>query len=583
MAEKKKLQQVMKRLTLFEAWENNKLERILDTQDRESFNDAQWTIMEKISDKQGREDYGFWSSLYLAYLDLKYTLQPEELKGEHFDRFRYANYEKALTTRSPVPSHLETKDYLEREALLIYTADERERGRSLNDEFNMMLFIEDWGEELRYCAPWKKWLLWDESRWGTDERNRVLEMALQTLRKGLSRATDYCRNAEETMAMVAHLKRSLSNNKVESLLKLCRGCSSTSVLPEEMDQAPYLFNCANGILELHSGRLMPHDRSLLMTKISPVPYKEKADCSRWKRFLKDVFDGNRELIKFVQKFAGCCLTGDVSCQAMFILYGNGANGKSTFINIINKILGDYAKTTPTETFMERRGNEASNDIACLKGSRLVTATESDQKGRLAEPTIKRLTGNDVISARFLYGEYFSFVPTFKIVMATNHKPRISGMDLAIWRRIKLIPFEVSFPEDKQDKLLTDKLEAELPGILHWMVEGCLKWQKEGLGHVSAIAEAVDEYRNEMSDIQMFLTERCERDELSMIQGAEFYQAYVNWCEANNERPRNNRNFGMLLAEAGLDKARRASGNIWLGVRLMKFGAQNGREDYNSSS
>ena len=168
-------------------------------------------------------------------------------------------------------------------------------------------------------------------------------------------------------------------------------------------------------------------------------------------------------------------------------------------------------------------------------------------------------------------------------MATNHKPRINGVDHAIWRRLKPIPFEVSFPEDKQDKKLPEKLEAELPGILHWMVEGCLKWQKEGLGHVSAIAEAVDEYRNEMSDIQMFLTECCEQDEDSSIPGAEFYQAYVRWCEINNERPRNNRNFGMFLAEAGLDKTRRASGILWLGQRLTKFGPLNGGEGYGSSS
>jgi len=188
--------------------------------------------------------------------------------------------------------------------------------------------------------------------------------------------------------------------------------------------------------------------------------------------LKDIFDGNLDLIKFVQKFLGCCLTGDMSSQAMFILYGTGANSKSTFINVVNRILGDYATTTPTETFMQKKGEQATNEIARLKGSRFVTAMESDEHGRLAESVIKRLTGSDMICACFLHGEYFQFPPTFKIVMATNHKPRIGGTDHVIWRRIRLIPFQVTFPEGKQDKTLFAKLERELPGIFVWMVEGC---------------------------------------------------------------------------------------------------------------
>jgi len=337
--------------------------------------------------------------------------------------------------------------------------------------------------------------------------------------------------------------------------------------PEDFDRDQFAFNCGNGVIDLRCGRLRPHRREDLMTKCSPVDYDPEAPCPVWKKFLKDIFDGNRDLVKFVQKFLGCSLTGDMSSQAMFILYGTGANGKSTFINVVTRILGDYATTTPTETFMQKKGEQATNDIARLKGARFVSATESDERGRLAESVIKRLTGNDMISARFLYGEYFQFLPTFKIVMATNHNPRIGGMDFAIWRRIKLIPFLKTFPEERQDKTLPQKLEGELAGILAWMVEGCLKWQKEGLGSSEAIQNATEEYRNQMSDIQMFLSDCCEYEEEAMTQSSVLYAAYVAWCEKNNERAKSNRSFSMMLSDSGMDKVKTSVAMFWIGIRI----------------
>ncbi|MBF9018284.1 MULTISPECIES: phage/plasmid primase, P4 family [unclassified Oceanispirochaeta] len=294
----------------------------------------------------------------------------------------------------------------------------------------------------------------------------------------------------------------------------CKATTSSDprirIAPDALDQDQFLFNCANGVIDLKSGRLSPHDRERMITKYSPVPYNEEALCPHWKQFLKDIFDNNKELIKFIQRFLGCSLTVDMSCQSMFILYG-----------------------------------------------------------RLAESVIKRLTGNDMISARFLYGEYFQFIPTFKIVMSTNHKPRIGGMDHAIWRRIKLIPFLQTFSEEKQDKKLTGKLEKEMPGILSWMVEGCLRWQREGLGGAVAISDATDEYKTEMSDVQMFLAEKCERDELQMIQSSVLYKEYTAWCEENHERPRSNRNFSIMLKESGMDKVRQSVGIFWLGIKIRK--------------
>jgi len=253
-----------------------------------------------------------------------------------------------------------------------------------------------------------------------------------------------------------------------------------------------------------------------MTKVSPVIYDPEAQCPVWKKFLKEIFGKNRDLINFVQRALGWALTGDTSSQAMFILYGNGANGKSTFINTVMKLMGNYATSTPTETFMQKKGDQASNDIARLNGRRFVSAMEAEYGGKLAEAVIKRLTGDDVISARFLYGEFFDFIPTFKIFMATNHKPKIGGMDNAIWRRIRMIPLEVSFSEDKQDRMLSRKLGNELPGILTWIVEGTLKWRKEGLGNTPAVLEATPAYRHEMSAIETFLGEMCIKENTGMV-------------------------------------------------------------------
>ena len=219
--------------------------------------------------------------------------------------------------------------------------------------------------------------------------------------------------------------------------------------------------------------------------------------------------------------------------------------------------------------MQKKGDQASNDIARLKGTRFVSAMEAEYGGKLAEAVIKRLTGDDVISARFLYGEFFDFLPTFKIFMATKHKLKIGGMDNAIWRRIRMVPFEVSFPENKQDRKLSKKLANELPGILAWMVEGTLKWRKEGLGTTPAVLEATEAYRHEMSAIKTFLGEMCFREENSMVKFLTLYNAYKSWCEENHERVMSARAFGMRLGETGMDKIRISKGYHWLGIGLKE--------------
>jgi putative DNA primase/helicase len=231
------------------------------------------------------------------------------------------------------------------------------------------------------------------------------------------------------------------------------------------------------------------------------------------------------------------------------------------------ILGDYAISTPTETFMKKAGDQNTNDIARLRGTRFVTTTEAEQGRRLSEPLIKKITGNDQITARFLYGEYFNFTPTFKILMATNHKPVIKGTDYGIWRRIRLIPFTTRIEESKQDKHLESKLKAEASGILNWLLEGTARWKRETLRALAAILNATDEYRGEMDVIGNFLKERCIQDKDKTIRIRELYKAYSDWCDDSKEHAVSERFFTMRLKEMGFEQTRTAEARFWVGVGL----------------
>jgi putative DNA primase/helicase len=305
----------------------------------------------------------------------------------------------------------------------------------------------------------------------------------------------------------------------------------------------------------------------MITKIANVDYDPKADCPMWKQFILEIMDYKIDIMKFVQTACGVAVTGDTREQTMFILFGSGANGKTTFLNTILSILGDYATSTPTETFMRKSGDQITNDIARLRGTRFVTTTEAEQGRRMSEPTIKKVTGNDQMTARFLYGEFFNFMPTFKIFMATNHKPVIKGTDHGIWRRIKLIPFTTTIADEKQDKDLEIKLRKEASGILNWLLEGTAIWQKEGLQAPAAVLAATNEYRNEMDVIGNFLKECCCAKEGAKILIKELFRAYQDWCDENNENATSERYFSIHLKQIGYQQGRNSDTRFWLGIAL----------------
>ena len=346
--------------------------------------------------------------------------------------------------------------------------------------------------------------------------------------------------------------------------------STVPITPEGLDVNPWLLTCLDGTINLKTGELGPHRKEHFISQLAPVHYDPDMDCPLWFPFLDRIMDGNYQLISFLQRAIGYSLTGETTEQCLFIFYGSGANGKTTFLQAINAMLGDYAMQTPTETLLVKQKGAMPNDVARLKGARFVTASEAESEQRFAESLIKQMTGGDTLSARFLHQEWFDFTPTHKIFLGTNHKPVIKGTDHAIWRRIKLVPFEVTIPENEWDLRLAEKLKAELPGILAWAVEGCLEWREKGSGMPEEVKSATESYRNEMDSLGEFLKDCCIENPSFEVRTKDLYEAHFNWCERNGEKPMTKRVFGSKLKQRSFTSVRMKPNQArgWKGIALQ---------------
>jgi putative DNA primase/helicase len=445
---------------------------------------------------------------------------------------------------------------------------ELQRGAvQFTDATNAERFKREHGKEIRYMAAWKKWLVWNGTYWQTDESGALVhEKGLETVRNiysELSKTNDYRERIEiEKYAMMSESVR-----RRKAFVEAASWIKELNTTSDLLDANPWLLNVKNGTIDVKAGEFREHRQDDFITKITNVEYDPKADCPLWKQFIREIMDYKSDVINFVQTAVGWAMTGDISEQTMFILFGTGANGKSTFLNTIMYLLGDYAIATPTESFMRKNGDQNTNDIARLRGARFVTTTEAEQGQRLSEPIIKQITGNDRMTARFLYGEFFNFVPTFKIFMATNHKPVIKGTDHGIWRRIKLIPFTTRIEDDKQDKKLEEKLRAEASGILNWLLEGTARWHREKLRAPAAVLNATEDYRGEMDIIGNFVKECCIQQPGVSIRVRELFKAYQEWCTQNNEHVCTERFLSLRLQEIGFQRTRTAEARFWVGVAL----------------
>ena len=363
------------------------------------------------------------------------------------------------------------------------------------------------GDDLHYCYSWARWLTWDDRRWNNDDPGEPVRRAKESARWLAASALDL-RDSDRRRLTLRWALESEKDARVRAALWMAQSVPGISITPTELDTDPWLFNVENGTIDLRTGQLCDHDRADLITKLAPVAYDPGAKAPRWEQFLEEILVDDR-VISFMQKLCGYMLTGLTREQILAIFWGSGENGKSTLINMLMKVLGDdYAQQAPSSTFLERRGDGVPNDIARLRGQRLVVATETAETRHLNEALIKQMTGGDRMSARYMRSEWFDFTPEFKPVLVTNHKPEIRGTDHAIWRRIRLIPFTVRISDEQRDRDLDKKLQQELPGILTWAVAGCQAWLAEGLEPPEAIIAAGTEYREEQDAIGRFVADCC---------------------------------------------------------------------------
>lgn len=429
------------------------------------------------------------------------------------------------------------------------------------------------GRDLRYCALWTHWLHWNGRYWEMDESETVVRLAKETVRTIYADAA-VSNDAVERRKIAKFALGSESAPRIRAMLELARSESAIPLQPDDFDRDPWLLTVANGTVDLHTGALLPHQREHLITRGLDVAYDPEALCPTFTHFLQRILGGDPEVVAFVQRAIGYSLTGSTEEQCLFIAWGTGSNGKSTLLDLLLDLLGAYARQTPTDTLMARRNDAIPNDIARLQGARFVASTETDEGKRLSEPLIKQLTGGDRIAARFMRAEWFEFKPTFKLWLATNHKPIIRGTDHAIWRRIRLIPFTVTIPESEQDRRLPARLRAELPGILRWAIDGCLAWQRDGLTPPASIIAATDSYRVEMDLLALWIEDCCTVGDTLTDTATALYRSYVNWCENNGQKPLAQRSFGLRLAERGMQSDRTMYGRFWVGIQV-RSGPPNG--------
>lgn len=443
---------------------------------------------------------------------------------------------------------------------------------TFDDMGNAERFIDLFGENVRYCYTEKKWYFYDTQRWKIDNVGALERMADRSVKAMEAELKVYSQaDSESGGDMVKkfekHLKLSRSNKGKKAMMSESQ--HHVPILPAHMDRYRMSLNTPSGVINLKNGNLSEHRADMYFTKMTSVDLSSSADCPRWMRFLGEIFNDDMDLILYIQKALGYSLTGSTAEQCAFFLYGTGKNGKSTFLDVVRDVFGEYAANIQPETIMVRNSSSSAinSDIARLKGARLVTSVEPNEGVRINEGLLKQLTGDDTVTARKLYSEEFEFKPEFKLWMATNHKPIIRGTDTGIWRRIHMIPFTVAIDDEKLDKNLAHKLKAEMTAIFKWIVDGCLLWQKEGLKMPRAVLDSVKEYRREMDVISSFVGDCCRSG--GSVAAKKLYDAYCQWAESNNEYCMSNTKFGMeLTKQRRFEKIHSDKGWFYNGISLI---------------
>lgn len=426
-------------------------------------------------------------------------------------------------------------------------------------------FARAYGGEFRFDHRRNLWLVWQDGTWKEDRTGLRYTRAVSHARKlFLDSANESDLTARSRMAQFAIACE--SRHRIDNVLALVRFQQPISNGGEDWDRDPWLLNTPAGVIDLRTGELRPtraEDLLLLQTAVAPGA---TAECPRWQRFLTEVFGGDNALVEWLHRFLGYAISGDTSEQIFLIGYGTGANGKSTLFGTVAGVLGSYAFNLPFSAMELHARSSIPNDLAAIVGRRFVTASESGDAVRLNEARMKMLTGGDTVTARFLHGEFFEFRPAAKFVLFTNAKPTVRDDSLGMWRRIRLVPFLRTF---EVNRTLGAELLAEGPGILRWMIDGCLAWQRDGLPTPSAVVSATQEYRADSDLLEQFIDAKCIVGPTESCRAGELFARYREWADAEGLGPRerlNQRRFGSKIKER-FDSVANNKGIRYLGVGL----------------
>ncbi len=436
-----------------------------------------------------------------------------------------------------------------------------DRPPEFSDDALAQRFVNRHASQLRYVAPWGCWLHYQGGRWQREETLLAFDLARLICREAASVCSD------ERIA-----RKIASAATVAAVERLAKTHRSVAATVDQWDADSWVLNTPGGTVDLRTGLLYPHDPAQYLTKITAVAPDSEAACPAWLSFLDRVMAGDAELAGYIQRLCGYALTGSTAEEILAFAYGTGGNGKSKFIGAIAGILGDYATTAPIETFTEAHGEQHPTGLAMLRGARLVTAVETEEGRRWAESRIKTLTGGDKVSARFMRQDFFEFTPQFKLLIAGNHKPSLRSVDEAMRRRLHMIPFAVTIPQEERDPALADKLKAEWPAILSWMIEGCLAWQASGLKVPAAVRVATDAYLESEDAFGEWFGQCLERRSIGYETTADLFHSWKQWAEQAGETPGTAKRFSQqMLSRDGIGPKRQAgTGRAgFSGVRLVR--------------
>lgn len=403
----------------------------------------------------------------------------------------------------------------------------------------------------RYIPAWDSWVVWDGKRWRRDELG-IREFAKQIPATILA---DSMSPLPVDVPACQWGMKSTSRAALEAMISMAKSEPGIAIEHSDLDADPWLLNCQNGTVDLRNGKLLPHNPANLITRITNVDYDPDAASFEWDRFLEKILVKD-DLISHVQRLIGYCITGSTREQVLPIFWGEGSNGKSTMLDTLKAALGvEYASTAPPALIMAKKGESHPTELAGLCGKRMVTAIETEKGQRLNEPLVKQLTGGDSIMARRMREDFWEFRPTHKLVLCTNHEPRV-GDDYAIWRRIVMVPFVVQFwnpdegetgPEDlRRDNRLANRLEQCLPGVLAWAVRGAVEWFANGLGRTDDVKAATAAYRKRQDFFGRFVEDRCLTGNQYRVKFSELYDQYSDWANEVGERVASKKSFGDWL-------------------------------------